>query len=115
MPDGTQSRRLTELGGVVQGPAWSPDGRRLAFSSNAGERAYAITRRRGRRDRRAPALTSGEDAFDPDWSPDGETIAFSRGGAIVAIDVETGDERMLTDPENNDSSPAWRPDSTEDD
>ena len=112
--DGTQSRRLTELGGVVQGPAWAPDGRRLAFSSNAGERAYAIhvVGIDGTGVRR---LTSGEDAFDPDWSPDGATIAFSRGGAIVAIDVETGDERLLTDPENNDSSPAWRPDSTDDD
>ena len=41
--------------------------------------------------------------------PDGKTIAFSEAGAIVAIDVETGEERTLTDAENNDSSPTWKP------
>ena len=54
-------------------------------------------------------VTSGEDSIEPAWSPDGKTIAFSEAGAIVTIDVATGEERTLTDPENNDSSPAWKP------
>jgi len=53
--------------------------------------------------------TSGEDAFEPAWSPDGTTIAFSEAGAILTVEVETGEERTLTDPENNDSSPTWNP------
>ena len=48
------------------------------------------------------------DAFEPAWSPDGNLIAFSRDGAIVTIDTQ-GAETVLTDPANNDSSPAWRP------
>ena len=54
-------------------------------------------------------MTSRDDSFEPAWSPDGKTIAFSEGGAIVAIDVANGEERSLTDPDNNDSSPAWAP------
>jgi Tol biopolymer transport system component len=113
-PDGSQRRRLTELGSVAQGPTWSPDGRQLAFSSNAGERPFAV-HTVGVDGRGLRRLTSGEDAVEPAWSPDGSTIAFSREGALVAIDVETGEEQTLTEPENNDSSPAWRPDSTDGD
>ncbi|MGZ8612317.1 MAG: hypothetical protein ACXWX0_08610, partial [Actinomycetota bacterium] len=51
----------------------------------------------------------GNDSFEPSWSPDGTTIAFSTAGAISLLDVVTDEERVLTDPENNDSSPAWVP------
>jgi len=59
------------------------------------------------KDLRRP-IRSQEDAFEPAWSPDGREIAFSRGGAIVVVTL-SGVERQLTDPEDNDSSPAWSP------
>lgn len=113
-PDGSRRRQLTKLGGIAQAPAWSPDGRRLAFSANVeGDRFDIYTVGADGKDVRL--VTSGEDSFEPAWSADGRTIAFSEGGAIVAIDVETGEERMLTEPEHNDSSPVWRPGSTGED
>ena len=36
-------------------------------------------------------------------------IAFSRDGAIWTVDASGGNERRLTNPKNNDSSPAWKP------
>jgi Tol biopolymer transport system component len=106
-PDGSQRRRLTTLGGVAEGPSWSPDGRRLAFSANVGERLAIYTIQADGKNAR-PVVTS---AFEPAWSPDGKTIAFSKDGAIFALEVATGEERRLTDAENNDSNPTWRPDS----
>jgi Tol biopolymer transport system component len=107
-PDGSQGRPLTRLGGVAQAPSWSPDGRRIVFSANVDDKRFDIYTV-GADGKGVHRVTSGEDSFEPAWSSDGRTIAFSKEGAIFAIDVESGDERMLTDPENNDSSPDWRP------
>ncbi len=54
-------------------------------------------------------MTSRDDSIEPAWSPDGKTIVFAAGGALVLLDVANGDETTLTDPDNNDSSPAWAP------
>ena len=106
--DGSQQRRLTRLDGAAQAPAWSPDGSRLAFSANVeGDRFDIYTVRVDGQD--AEPLTSRGQSFEPSWSPDGKTIVFSDAGALVAIDVESGEERILTDADNNDSSPAWAP------
>ena len=107
-PDGSQGRPLTKLGGIAQAPSWSPDGRRIAFSASVADGRFDIYRvdADGKNVHR---VTSGDDAFEPAWSPDGTTIAFSEEGAILTVDVETGEERTLTDPDNNDSSPTWNP------
>jgi gamma-glutamyltranspeptidase len=70
--DGTE-RRLTHEAGAEREPAWSPDGRRIAY----------VAVRRGRRELRLRELDGGEatlvahrQARGPAWSPDGERIAF---------------------------------------
>jgi Tol biopolymer transport system component len=106
--DGSEQQRLTSLRASSLSPTWSPDGTRIAFASNAVETLYDIfTLTLGKKDARRLTLT-GPDAFEPAWSPDGSTIAFSRGGSIFTVDLE-GNVEDVTDPDNNDSSPAWNP------
>jgi TolB protein len=106
-PDGTGKHRLTDIERSAQ-PAWSPDSRRVAFATTAGSRkdydiytvnANGIGLRR--------ITSSPLDEFEPAFSPDGASIAFDRDGAIVV--TKPGGVRELTDAENNDGSPDWRP------
>jgi Tol biopolymer transport system component len=115
-PDGSGQRRLTNDGvpgcGQEGGPAWSPDGRRIAlvaaFPPNAigtsTSRIYVMnTDGSGRR-----TLGSGD---APSWSPDGQKVAFVRGGLRVINADGRGEERELT---HNAAvspgfAPAWSP------
>jgi Tol biopolymer transport system component len=105
--DGTGVRQVTRLGEVSSLPEWSPDGKTLAFQSNARLGRYEIytVPVSGGTPRRV--TTSDIDAIQPTWTPDGAGTTFSRDGAIVTI--EDGKENKLTSGENNDSAPAWRP------
>ncbi len=107
-PDGSGRRSVTKLDTKSYKPSWAPDSRRLAFSSNRGATIYDIytVTVDGKDVKRL--VRSATDAFEPAWSPDGNEIAFSRDGAIVVTTL-AGVERQLTNPEDNDSSPAWKP------
>src|SRR5262249_5897485 len=107
-PDGTGKHRLTALERSAQ-PDWSPDARRIAFSTTAGSGRDFDIYTVGADGKGLRRVTSSPlDEFEPAFSPDGESIAFDRGGAIV-VKQAGGDVRDLTDSANNDGSPAWRP------
>lgn len=105
-PDGTGRRQLTTLKAVSITPAWSPDGSRIAFATDA-DGSYDIYTIGV--DGNAPRneTTGPTEDFEPAWSPDGRTIVFFRDGAIVALTAD-GTEEILSSGKN-DSSPAWRP------
>ncbi len=113
-PDGSDKRAVTKLDAKSFTPSWSPDAQRLVFASNSDEAIYDIytVGVDGKDVKRL--VRSATDAFEPAWSPDGNDIAFSRDGAIVVTTL-AGVEQQLTNPEDNDSSPAWKPVPTEKD
>jgi len=60
-----------------RGIAWSPDGRRLAFLSDAGQRRQLQLYVADRQSGRPRKLTQLKGTLaDPKWSPDGKRIAF---------------------------------------
>jgi Tol biopolymer transport system component len=76
--DGSGRVRLTHGKGIESNPAWSPDGRWLAFErvvADGDEDEIWLVRSDGSERRR---LTAG--AFDttPTWTPDGSTVVFDR-------------------------------------
>ena len=93
------SGRLTQL--IVNGswPAWSADGRRLAFVRDG---AVWVAHADGSSQAR---LTSGPDDGNPTWSPDGTRIAFEHAG-IWLMRADGTQKWRLTDG----SQPAWSPD-----
>ena len=90
-------------------PAWSPDGRWIAFAM-AGD-IWRIPAVGGT----AEQLTQGPwYHFEPSWSPDGSRIAMTvetgEGLDIALIEVEGGAVALLVDGEGVDIQPAWGPD-----
>jgi dipeptidyl aminopeptidase/acylaminoacyl peptidase len=76
--DGTGLTRLTNAGGFNGYAAWSPDGAKIAFSTNRDdEGSIYVMNADGSGQAR---LTTGLAAWQPVWSPDGTQIAFTGFG-----------------------------------
>ena len=75
-----ESRNLTNTSGVMdRDPAWSPDGKSVAyFSDESGEYALHIKPQNGAGETKKIAL-QGKSAFyfGPKWSPDSKNVAFT--------------------------------------
>jgi Tol biopolymer transport system component len=112
--DGTGERNITNSPGVDDAqPNWSPDGTRIAFTSNCdGDYEIYTARPDGSH---VHQLTVNTDLFDgrPNWSPDGNRIAFfsDRGGngAIWTMSADGIHPRQITFG-GSDFNPAWSPD-----
>ena len=73
-------RNLTNTPGVMERtPAWSPDGKTIAyFSDESGEYVLHIKPQNGAGDtKKIPLAGKSAFYFDPKWSPDSKAIAFN--------------------------------------
>ena len=107
-PDGSGQRRLTRTAGHERSPAWSPDGRKIAFTRGLGgtdaDVVYVMNADGGGKRRLAAGTT-------PSWSPDGQAILFQRGRCcrsqqIYLMDADgSGQQRLAAG-----TTPSWSPD-----
>jgi Tol biopolymer transport system component len=112
--DGRNAGRLTRTRREIEDffPAWSPDGRHIAFvSDRTGSRDIYVMDRNGRALRRL-TRARGEDRW-PVWAPHGQRIAFisDRAGndEIFVMQADGSNQRRLTRSPRADDQPVWRP------
>ena len=105
--------RLTNNSAVDSRPVWSPDGRRIVFSSNReGKNEIYVMDADGSNVKR---LTSNlADDVNAMWSPDGNRILFDsdRDGnrEIYVMDADGGNQIRLTRDNAVDTTATWSPD-----
>jgi TolB protein len=91
-------------------PAWSPDGRTIAFVSRRDGRSHIyVMRSDGTGTRRL--TSSAPDDGSPTWSPDGRRIAFSRVDDLYVVAARGGPARRIGQGVGGEAlDPAWSPD-----
>lgn len=119
-PDGTEQVRLTNNPGRDDYPAWSPDGKRIAYLSQSGSGGFSINLMNSDGTNKTQ-LTSiifnifpNSEKFSLDWSPDGGKIAFQDNGDIFTININGNNRFRLTNggAPNAFAEPSWSPDSS---
>jgi TolB protein len=117
-PNGQGLRQLSHRRYDAYSATWSPDGRRIAFTSQVyGEGPHVFVKHLGGGARR---VTRGPHAYwFPTWSPDGRRIAAVRlrsintegfNEALVVMRADGTRERVLLESDLGFRYPAWSPD-----
>ncbi len=95
-------------------PSWSPDGRWIAYLSDAsGEYELYVMQSDGKAESRRLTHDGGRYRYTGSWSPDSKLITFSdKSGALFVHDVASGETTLVdTDPWSNPISANWSHDS----
>ncbi len=88
--DGTNPVRLTNNSTSDSGPSWSPDGTRIAFTSQRDGLPLVYVMNADGSNQINITQSTTLDSSDPEWSPDGSKIAFTsynRVGQTNADDI----------------------------
>lgn len=108
-------RQITDTSGAAErSPAWSPDGRWIAyFSDESGEYELYVTQSDGKGEPRRVTTGNKTYFFGINWAPDSKKVVLTdKAGNIILVDMESGDQRSLDrDVWANQPTVSWSKDS----
>ena len=123
--DGKNQRRLSNDIFLNWDPSWSPDGKRIAFTSTEAKdterkrpQIYVIDAD-GKNRRRLSNRFIKDAEWHPSWSLGGKRIAYTSSGAmdiagghwrIYVIDADGKNRQRLSNDAVDDQQPSWSPD-----
>ena len=97
--DGSGLREIARAPSDLGTPSWSPDGRSIAFASDAaGPTDIWIVQRDGTGARRLTNAFGFSDS-SPEWSPDGKRIAFQRSSRLMMVHSDGGEPQPVPAPQ----------------
>src|SRR5690606_26990339 len=112
--DGENEHVIVESPDPIMSPAWTPDGRQIAYVSFEGNESsiFVQTLRTGNR-----ILVSAEPGINgaPSFSPDGRKLVMTLGGVdgnldVYVLDLTTREKTRLTTNRAIDTEGSWTPD-----
>ena len=110
-----ETGQVTRIIENAYAPAWSSDGRQLAFQADwAGPPRIWVTDSRGRNPRQVTTDSSeAVEHVEPVWSPDGLEIVYRRRekskSDLQVVNVATGEVVWVTDDNYRDMHAQWSP------
>jgi Tol biopolymer transport system component len=117
-PDGTQIHPFTDNDRTDFDPAWSADGRQLAYSSSGADADIWVINADGTGEHDVSNDPTGPD-IQPAWSPDGTQIAFVKqhfdgSSEIWVMNADGSNQRELTTGGGTSVNirPSWSPSGT---
>ncbi|MDO4683929.1 MAG: Tol-Pal system beta propeller repeat protein TolB [Lautropia sp.] len=112
--DGQNVQTALNAAEPIISPAWSPDGRRLAYVSFETQKPVVYVHNLASGQRKAVAQFKGSNSA-PTWSPDGRSLAVTLtrdgGSQIYQVSADGGNHaRRLTQSSSIDTEPVYSPD-----